>query len=460
MAGFTSNSKKTGGSWLSSNVFFIAFSAFFADLGYQAVLVIFPIFLVLYLHSSIIYFGIASAISYGIGTFFGYFGGIAGDKFGHKKIAIIGNLFIPLLSFTGFSIYPAEAVALFSAGWWARNFRSPSRRVLLSRSVFREFYGKAFGFLHALDEAGGFFAGIYVLILFAYHAPIKYILIITIIPLLLSTFCIILISEKKLINNPDVNKNDINNKNKNNNLDIKIDNNKNIADNNLISNDNSNQISKIQNNGIAENKELNKINKLDIKNDENKYLNNKEHNLNNNLFKRILIATSLYGFSSFSFGFPILTIAQSSKNDELGILSYIVFFAFTSLTGLVAGRTILKTVKKLGFGYLLTFIGSAGMAFIFAFSLNPLLYYIALAFLGISLGFIETSEPTAISIISKNDKRGKSMGSLTAARSIGIFGGNIIMGLLYSVGADYSYLYAGILSLVASLIIFTSKSNI
>ncbi|MHB1664000.1 MAG: MFS transporter [bacterium] len=468
MAIFTGSNEKTGGGWLNSNVFFIAFSAFFADLGYQAVLVIFPIFLVLDLHSSIIYFGIASAISYGVGAFFGYFGGIAGDKFGHKKIAIIGNLFIPLLSFTGFSIYPAEAVALFSAGWWARNFRSPSRRVLLSRSVFREFYGRAFGFLHALDEAGGFFAGIYALILFAYHAPIKYILIITTVPLLLSTFCLILISEKKLINNPDVNQNienkNINDKNEINDItdiNIKNDNkNKNNADNNLISNDNNNQISKIQSNGIAENKELSKINNSDIKNDENKYLNDKEHNLNNNLFKRILIATSLYGFSSFSFGFPILTIAESSKNDELGILSYIIFFAFTSLTGLVAGRTILKTVKKLALGYLLTFIGSAGMALVFAFSLNPLLYYIAVAFLGVSLGFIETSEPTAISIISKNDKRGKSMGSLTAARSIGIFGGNIVMGLLYSVGADYSYLYAGILSLAASLIIFTSKSNI
>lgn len=164
--------------WLNGNVLFISLSAFFADLGYQAVLVTFPIFLVLDLHSSVIYFGIASAISYGIGSFFGYFGGRAGDKFGHKKIAIIGNLFIPLLSFTGFSIYPLEAVVLFSTGWWARNFRSPSRRVLLSRSVLKEFYGRAFGFLHALDQGGGFFAGIYTLILFIFHVPLKYILLI------------------------------------------------------------------------------------------------------------------------------------------------------------------------------------------------------------------------------------------------------------------------------------------
>ena len=152
--------------WLNANVLFISLSALFADLGYQVVLVIFPIFLVIDLHSSVIYFGIASAISYGIGAFSGYLGGKAGDKFGHKKIAIAGNILIPLLSFTGFSIYPAEAVAFFSTGWWARNFRSPSRRVLLMRSVIKKFYGKAFGFLHALDQTGGFLAGIYALILF------------------------------------------------------------------------------------------------------------------------------------------------------------------------------------------------------------------------------------------------------------------------------------------------------
>jgi MFS family permease len=408
--------------WLNSNVLFISLSAFFADLGYQVVLVIFPIFLVLDLHSSVIYFGIASAISYGIGAFFGYFGGRAGDKFGHKKIAIIGNLLIPLLSFTGFSLYPAEAVAFFSTGWWARNFRSPSRRVLLSRSVLKEFYGKAYGFLHALDQGGGFFAGIYALILFTYHVPLKYILLTTIGPLLISTLFLTLISKKKLINNPD-----------------------NSANGNINNNPKKNAAINTDNNNNANN---------------SAGLNKKNSDLNENLFKRILIATSLYGFSSFSFGFPILTIAESSKNDALGILSYVLFFICTALTGLIAGKTIAKTINKLGFGYFLTFAGSLGMALIFTFSLNPLLYYICVAILGISLGIIETIEPTAISLIVKNETIGRGMGSLTAARSLGLFGGNVLMGLLYYVGANYSYLYAAILSLIASLIIFSSKSNL
>ena len=100
------------------------------------------------------------------------------------------------------------------------------------------------------------------------------------------------------------------------------------------------------------------------------------------------------------------------------------------------------------------------MALIFTFSLNPLLYYICVAILGISLGIIETIEPTAISLIVKNETIGRGMGSLTAARSLGLFGGNVLMGLLYYIGANYSYLYAAILSLIASLIIFSSKSNL
>jgi hypothetical protein len=382
--------------WLNNNVLFISFSAFFADLGYQAVLAIFPIFLVLDLHASIVTFGIATGLSYGVGAFFGYLGGISGDRFGHKKISLLGNLLIPILSFTGFSIYPIEAVILFSAGWWARNFRSPSRRVLLTKSVYTGSYAKAFGFLHALDEGGGFFAGIYALILIWLHVPLKYILILTIIPLLISSLSLSLVSKKHFV-------------------------------------------------GIVDGK---------------KQSGEGDSSYSNTIFKRILIATSLYGFSSFSLGFPILTVAESSKSDTLGILSYIVFFIFTSLTGLFFGRTVFKHVKKLSFGYFLSALGSFGMALVFSLSLNPLIYYLFIAILGISLGVIETLEPTIIGKIIKEGKKGKGMGALTLTRSLGLFAGNIVMGLLYLIGANYSYIYAGIVSIIASLIIVTLKTEI
>jgi len=100
------------------------------------------------------------------------------------------------------------------------------------------------------------------------------------------------------------------------------------------------------------------------------------------------------------------------------------------------------------------------MALVFTFSLNYFLYYICVALLGISLGIIETIEPTVISLIVKRETIGRGMGALTAARSIGLFGGNVLMGLLYYKGANYSYLYAAILSLIGSVIIFSLRSDI
>jgi len=76
----------------------ISFSAFFADLGYQAVVASFPILFVVIFGAPIPLYGFAEALNYGLGTAMSYLGGIAGDKFGRKKIAILGNSLILYIS--------------------------------------------------------------------------------------------------------------------------------------------------------------------------------------------------------------------------------------------------------------------------------------------------------------------------------------------------------------------------
>ncbi|MGC9037847.1 MAG: hypothetical protein ACP5IK_04035, partial [Candidatus Micrarchaeia archaeon] len=95
--------------------------------------------------------GLAMALAYGIGSLFAYIGGILADLLGKKNVALLGNLLIPILSFTGFSSSSAEATALFSAGWWARNFRTPARRAMIGDISSRLDKGKVYGFLNALD---------------------------------------------------------------------------------------------------------------------------------------------------------------------------------------------------------------------------------------------------------------------------------------------------------------------
>lgn len=145
----------------------IASSAFFADLGYQAVLAGFPLFLVITLHQPVWECGLASALSYGGALCSPLAGGHLGDRVGHRSLALAGNAVIPLLSLCALVASPLWAIGLLSGGWWSRTFRSPSRRVMLFEAVPDEQHRSAgFGFLHAFDVGGAALAGVYVLAAF------------------------------------------------------------------------------------------------------------------------------------------------------------------------------------------------------------------------------------------------------------------------------------------------------
>lgn len=182
--------------WLSRDVLLISLSAFFADAGYQALIAGFPLFLVIYLRAPVYYLGIAFALAYGIGSIFSYAGGKLADRYGKKRIALLGNALIPILSFTGFAATAAQATAIFSAGWWARNFRTPARRAIIADITSRRHKGKAFGFLNALDVGGGIIAITYLAILLSLHIQFSMIFLATAIPLAISTACLALIKYK------------------------------------------------------------------------------------------------------------------------------------------------------------------------------------------------------------------------------------------------------------------------
>ncbi|NNN20187.1 MAG: MFS transporter, partial [Acidimicrobiaceae bacterium] len=128
MAGDNTNASSRN-KWRTPDVWSIALSAFFADLGYQSVLASFPLFLVIYLNKPVWEYGLAMALSYGGGAIFSLIGAKIGDRVGHRKLAITGNLLIPLLSLSALIANPTWAIGMLVGGWWARNLRSPSRRV-------------------------------------------------------------------------------------------------------------------------------------------------------------------------------------------------------------------------------------------------------------------------------------------------------------------------------------------
>ncbi len=374
--------------FINRNVLLISFSAFFSDMGYQAVLAVLPVLLVLHFHAPVYVYGIIMGISYGLGAFFGYIGGRLSDIYGRKKIAIIGNAFIPFLSLSGITSNFIQSSALFTTGWLSRNFRSPARKALMSDETSDSTRGRIFGFLNALDVGGGVASITILLILLHLKMKLSDIILLTSIPIFVATILLIFIKERPRKIEEQLQKNDI-----------------------------------------------------------------PRAKIKRSTYNGVILATGLYGFSYYSLGFPILTIA-TAQNDALGFASYLFFLLASALFGYIVGSRKIKLIPSLGFiGYILSGIGTMVLGLAYVYHLSVIVMFLAVVLIGMAVGTISTLEPNLITIVKPRSEHGRGMGALTASRSAGLFFGNIMMGFLYYFDPFYSYLYATIIAMVAGLII-------
>ncbi|MCL5946939.1 MAG: MFS transporter [Chloroflexi bacterium] len=412
---------------LGADVWKIAFSAFFADLGYQAVLAGLPLFLVLDLKGAPWVFGLATAIAYGPGAIIAYIGGRLGDRLGRKRIAVFGNALIPLLSFIGLTANIATAVGLFAVGWWGRNFRNPPRRAMLTEVVTPEQEGQAFGLLHALDIGGGTLAALIALILVAIGASFKVIFLITLAPLIISTVFVAITNAGAA-----------------------------PRQQNRRTYFFTSRSSSITNAGAAPRQQT----QAAAPTSPSKTVSNLR------LYRGVLVASALFGFSFYSLGFPILTAESEGYSggslihaEATGILAYVLYLGVSAITGLAIGAVQQAGPRTLAsLGYLCATIGSAILAITAAIHTGIWGTYLGVIVLGAALGVIETLEPTIVSRVSPEATKSRQMGALTAARSTGLFIGNIIMGLLYTLHPSYSYVYAALLALLATIILTNASA--
>ena len=384
--------------WRTPDVWGIVFSAFFADLGYQAILAVFPLYLVLDLGAPIWLFGLSQALAYGPGAFFGYLGGRLGDRYGRWVVSVAGNAFIPLMALAGLSSAPPVAVALLVTGWWARNLRSPPRRALLVDSVDPGHQGPAFGFLHALDVGGGMLAAVYAFLLVLTGVSYSTILLVTVAPLVVSTLVLLRVRGGRK------------------------------APSFLPSNRPSAAPSGAE---------------------------SRPHRA---LFRGVLAATVLYGFASFSIGFPVLTTVQGTREAADGVLVFVVALGVSSLVGLLAGSVRRRRLAALALGgYLVAAAGSALLALAIGVGLGLAAFLGGAAVLGAALGTIETFEPTLVAAISPTGTASRNFGALSAFRSLGLFASNVVFGLLTVASAWYPYAYAAVGAAAAAVLLLALR---
>jgi MFS family permease len=362
----------------------ISFSAFFADLGYQAAVVMFPLVFVVYLGAPMWLYGVAEAINYGLGSLMAFLGGLAGDRFGRKRMAILGNALIIPVSFLGFAKYWWQALLIFMVGWWFRNFRSPPRRAMMTEVTDPSERNEAFGILHALDIAGAVLSITYAAILLFVKFPVEYLLLITAAPLVVSTLLIALVNAGRGSSAGSV--------------------------------------------SFTELRGLGRVLWL------------------------VVVSTFFFGFSQYSFGFPVITTAEFTHEDYLAVVAYGVFLATSAVFGYVFGKSRINEYAGLSYlGYLLGVFASLGFALLSPMGVTGI--YPAASLLGVAVAATETFEPTIISKVAPRERMGMGMGLLSFGRSIGIFLANTVMGLLYQLHYSYAYYFAAASSFTAFLVV-------
>lgn len=376
---------------LPRDAYLLCFSAFFADLGYQGVAALFPLYIVFQLHAPVYVYGIVTAIAFGGGSLVSYIGGLAGDRFDRKIIAIAGNSLIPLMAFAGLTHHLRSSAVFFILGWWARYFRTPARRALLVNVTPPEDRSMAFGVLHALDIGGGILSALLALLFLWLHAAVGTIILYAILPLTVSTGLLFFVRRAQL--HP----------------------------------------------GQTPRSEARAGDPGERA-----------------LLVALLAAATLYGFSFYNLGFPILTATgghASTRAYESGVLAFMTYLGISAVSGYALGAGRLSAARSLWLlGYLPSALGSGLIGVSELLHLPAAAFYLSVAVLGLGMGGVETFEPTLVSSVVGHTRLSRGMGFLTVSRSIGQFLSNLIMGVLFSMSSSVPYFYAAGSALLAALV--------
>ncbi|MHB1869963.1 MAG: MFS transporter [Steroidobacteraceae bacterium] len=376
---------------LPRDAWLLCFSAFSADLGYQGVTALFPLYLIFQLHASLYAYGVVTAIAFGGGAFVAYLGGLAGDRFDRKRVAIAGNLFIPLMALAGLAHTVGLAALLYVLGWWARYFRSPPRRALLVSATPPQERTRAFGILHALDIGGGMLSALIVLAALWLKVPVATVMLWAVVPLAVSTGLLLLVRRREVY---------------------------------------------LQQTPAPSSTDAPRTPPRGV-------------------LGALLISATLYGFSFYNLGFPIVTAAEThaARGYEWGVLAYVVYLGISALSGYALGNRRGSCARALWlFGYLPSALGSGLIALSVAWGLHALAFYLAVGVLGFGMGAVETFEPALVASLIGHTRLGRGMGFLSVSRAVGQFLSNLIMGVLFGVGRAAPYGYAFASALLAALI--------
>lgn len=186
-------------SWFSKTLVGFGFTSLFNDFNHEMITAILPLFVatMIGLSSAPLALGIISGLSLLARSFGDLWGGWIGQKLKNQKLfLIIGYSITPLFScLIGTAHYIILIIVYRVIAWAARGMREPIRDAWLISLLTKKDYGKAFGFLRAMDTCGAIL-GPLVAYCALFYIPVKTIFLIALIPGILSILSVIFLVTK------------------------------------------------------------------------------------------------------------------------------------------------------------------------------------------------------------------------------------------------------------------------
>jgi len=393
--------------WFSKDLLGFSLASFFNDFSHEMTTAILPIFVTTLVGASQApaVLGLMSGISNAAASFMKLLSGWLSDRITrHKWLLVIGYGLTPLFSaLIGTAHYAWQIIVYRTIGWIGRGLREPPRDAWLAAIAGKQHYGKAFGFQRAFDTLGALIGPLIVFFIIN-QVPLRTIFFVSIIPGIFSVLAIIfLITEQP----------------KKDTYAYKP--------------------------FFTQFKELPRS------------------------FIYFVVIRTIFTLANFDRTLLILRAQEmltGGKSTAIIATSWAIgLYAFFNLVRAISEYTM-GTLSDYGYRkWLLAFVGFGLFALLCAgliFASSSVLIWLLLFMVaGISTATVTTLEKAYAADLLPDNLRGTGYGLLQATDGMGTLIGNVVFGFIWhSFAATYAFLYAGILSMIAMVLLLPAHSKL
>ncbi len=384
--------------WLNRNILGMGLASFFSDVNHEMATAVLPIFLATTLGAPAFALGFIEGVADGASTIFEVWAGWYSDRIGKRKgLAALGYL-ITSVSKGSFALATNWWHVLLGRtfGWIGWSIRSPVRDALLSESTNISTIGRAFAFHRTMNTIGAVIGPIVAFLLLS-RIPIRVIFLISLVPGICAFLAISFIVKEKCT----------------------------IPDKSNVWQSTRNLSPR---------------------------------------FLTFLLPVGIFSLSNFA---PTLLILRA---QELLTNAHGTIVAGTIAAGLYAFSNVIYAIVGYPIGILADrydkkiFLATAYMIFGFLclgfiYANYSLLFLGVLFFLnGVYTATVESSQPALAAILIGERQRGAGYGVMSAVVGMGLFISSSVIGFLWTyVSVAFGFGFAGILALIASIIMFVIK---